>query len=141
MFDRVGQRVSRIVQNCVVEAEVRPQILVKSLQIIERQELADAKVFSRFVRRLCHHARLHACARAWRTGGGGMQGSDSGEAQVRDAMQTPSQPKHRTVPRQVAKVDLSSARLRCWYLLSRSASPYPCPPLLPPRQGQEREMN
>ena len=46
MFDRVGQRVSRIVQNCVVEAEVRPQILVKSLQIIERQELADAKVSS-----------------------------------------------------------------------------------------------
>jgi hypothetical protein len=74
MFDRVGKRVSKIVQNCVVEAEVRPQILVKSLQIIERQELTDAK--------------------------------------VRDAMQ--AKPKKNGG---AAQVDLSSARLRCWYAM------------------------
>jgi hypothetical protein len=81
MFDRVGKRVSKIVQNCVVEAEVRPQILVKSLQIIERQELTDAK--------------------------------------VRDAMQAkPKKNAAQSAPNGGApQVDLSSARLRCWYAM------------------------
>jgi hypothetical protein len=38
MFNRVAARVTKIVQNCVIEAEIRPAILVKMLQMVERQE-------------------------------------------------------------------------------------------------------
>jgi hypothetical protein len=44
MFERVALRVRKVVQNSVVEARVRPAILVRMLQIVERQERADAKV-------------------------------------------------------------------------------------------------
>lgn len=44
MFDRVSARVCKIIQNCVIEAEVRPAVLVKMLQMVERQEEADSKV-------------------------------------------------------------------------------------------------
>lgn len=44
MFNRVAARVTKIVQNCVIEAEIRPAILVKMLQMVERQEQADGIV-------------------------------------------------------------------------------------------------